>query len=342
MLCVGCPTEMFHTIADADRNNGILLVDLLNEPQGAIFEARHMEMILETDQRFCIDERGNRVTCRNAKQDASLERNAYPTKRFEVSNETVEDTWTGLSWFKNANLPGFPLTWNESKEFVREINRSETAALKKWRLPSRTELFSLVSHQQINPSLPEAHPFENVFNGYYWTQTECARLSNQAWYIHLGGGRVQRGMKHGSYMVWPVAGPKMEIKHTDNRFEKNGNFIFDTITKKIWLSVKEISQGTVNWREANRFIDSINCDKRAGFADWRLPKIRELESLIEPSRHSPAFAENFLLDSVQDGYWSSTTSIYEANYAWVLYTRDGAIGVGYKPKADFFLLPVRG
>jgi hypothetical protein len=29
----------------------------------------------------------------------------------------------------------------------------------------------------------------------------CARLPNQAWYIHLGGARVFKGMKHGSYMV---------------------------------------------------------------------------------------------------------------------------------------------
>ena len=56
----------------------------------------------------------------------------------------------------------------------------------------------------INPSLPTGAPFENVFAGYYWTATTCSRFKNQAWYIHLGGGRIYRGMKYGSYMVWPV------------------------------------------------------------------------------------------------------------------------------------------
>jgi len=48
------------------------------------------------------------------------------------------------------------------------------------------------------------HPFTNIFTGYYWTSSSCARLPNQAWYIHLGGARVFKGMKYGSYMVWPV------------------------------------------------------------------------------------------------------------------------------------------
>lgn len=35
-------------------------------------------------------------------------------------------------------------------------------------------------------------------------------------------------------------------------------------------------------------------------------------------------------------YWSSTTSMYESRYAWVLYMRDGAVGVGFKPLSEFF------
>jgi hypothetical protein len=42
-----------------------------------------------------------------------------------------------------------------------------------------------------------------------------------------------------------------------------------------------------------------------------------------------------------EGYWSSTTSVYEPSYAWVLYSLDGAVGVGYKAKPDFYALQVR-
>jgi hypothetical protein len=44
---------------------------------------------------------------------------------------------------------------------------------------------------------------------------------------------------------------------------------------------------------------------------------------------------------IADGYWSSTTSVYEPSYAWVLYTVDGAVGVGYKAKPDFCAWAVR-
>jgi hypothetical protein len=82
--------------------------------------------------------------------------------------------------------------------------------------------------------------------------------------------------------------------------------------------------------------------KSAGMhTDWRLPNIRELESLVDINSHSPAMPPNHPFARIADGYWSSTTSIYEPSYAWVLYSLDGAIGVGYKAKTDFYAWAVR-
>ena len=57
--------------------------------------------------------------------------------------------------------------------------------------------------------------------------------------------------------------------------------------------------------------------------------------------HSPALPPDHPFDGVADGYWSSTTSVYEPRYAWVFYTRDGAVGVGFKAKPDFQAWAVR-
>ena len=121
-------------------------------------------------------------------------------KRFQAMTGTVLDSLTGLTWCRNANPADFPLDWQAAHDFIDELNGERAFGHSGWRLPSRRELFTLISHEVVNPALPNDHPFENVFPGYYWTRTESARLLNQAWYVHLGGGKVYRGMKHGSYI----------------------------------------------------------------------------------------------------------------------------------------------
>ncbi|MCO6414001.1 MAG: DUF1566 domain-containing protein [Thiogranum sp.] len=44
---------------------------------------------------------------------------------------------------------------------------------------------------------------------------------------------------------------------------------------------------------------------------------------------------------VRDGYWSSTTSAFEPDWAWALYLDKGACGVGQKSGRHFHVWPVR-
>jgi hypothetical protein len=101
--------------------------------------------------------------------------------RFLSKNETVIDGQTGLMWTKNASFFDFPLSWGEALHAIKELNNSGLYGYDNWKLPNRKELFSLVSHDAINPSLPVGHPFTNVFDGYYWTSSTCTRLPDQAW-----------------------------------------------------------------------------------------------------------------------------------------------------------------
>ena len=300
------------------------------------------ERLLYTDQTSCFDEAGNEVDCLGSGQDgADGPDTRTDGDRFKVFDAVVEDTWTGLVWHRNANFAEFPLTWKEAFGYVKEMNRCEHSGRSDWRLPTREDLFSLISHQTINPCLPDSHPFQNVFEGYYWTRTECARLPNQAWYIHMGGARIYRGMKHGSYMVWPVAGDKRVSGQIKDRFVAQEYLFCDRLTQRSWLNDTWLGRGAVTWQQALEQIKKINDEKVAGHRDWRLPNIRELESLVDVSLHSPALAAGHLLNRVHEGYWSATTSLYEPRYAWVLYSKDGAIGVGYKPQQDFYLLAIR-
>jgi hypothetical protein len=44
---------------------------------------------------------------------------------------------------------------------------------------------------------------------------------------------------------------------------------------------------------------------------------------------------------MQDVYWSSTTSLFEPDWAWALYLNKGAVGVGQKAQAHFHVWAVR-
>ena len=297
--------------------------------------------------------------------------------RFLLENEAVTDRQTGLMWIKNASLLDLPLSWGEALHTIKELNKSDLYGYHNWKIPNRKELFSLMSHDTINPSLPIGNPFTNVFNGYYWTSSTCARLPNQAWYIHLGGARVFKGMKHGSYMVWPVrtvethnksklfqTGQKIcfdesgmiidchdtgqdgeiqaGLKFTKARFTGSKQTIYDNVTDLTWLRDANAHKEMMDWNSAFDLISEMNSGMAYGHNDWRVPKIIELESLVDIGQHSPALPDDHSFNDVQEFYWSSTTSRYDMNYAWVLYMVDGAVGVGHKPLSEFYLWPVRG
>ena len=298
-------------------------------------------------------------------------------KRFKADKHTVVDTSTGLMWVKNAGLMAFPLTWQEALDGVKELNKSGYNGFKDWKLPNRRELFSLMSHEKINPSLPEDHPFDNVFAGYYWTSTTCARLPDQAWYLHLGGAKVYRGMKHGSYLVWPVRvygsaespilptlqkfcydenGKMIDCRNSGQdgefqtgfkmtpapRFEVLDEVIKDRVTGLSWTRQANSTEVPLDWESAFEVASQMNDQKRHGYRDWRVPTVRELEGLTDMDRHSPSLPQNHPFSDVQEFYWSATTSMYNPDYAWVLYMKDGAIGVGHKRLPEFYLWLVRG
>jgi len=319
-----------------------------------------MEGVIRTDQIRCYNEDGNPMDCAGSGQDGEMRFGVkWPSPRFEAHRDVVIDRLSGLMWTRDAEVGQFPQTWSEAHEFIEGMNREKALGYRDWRLPERRELFSLVSHDRIDPAVPAGAPFENVFSGYYWTATTCSRLNDQAWYIHLGGGRLQRGMKHGSYMVWPVRRQSKEnapaaaagCRRQDAsegrsgpapRYAAAADTIYDRRTGLEWAKNEISAAGPLTWNDALDFAAGMHCGNARGHTGWRLPNIRELESLIDIRRHTPALAEGYPFDRVPEGCWSSTTSVYEPRYAWVVYMQDGTVGVGYKRHPEFHAWAVRG
>ncbi len=97
------------------------------------------------------------------------------------------------------------------------------------------------------------------------------------------------------------------------RFAANGDgTVTDTCTGLVWEQRLGRSSA-MTWKEALRYCADLEL---GGHDDWRLPNVRELQSLADYGRHSPAFDSVF--DPVLTRYWSSTTDVHDPLHAWVM------------------------
>jgi hypothetical protein len=321
---------------------------------------------LNTGQRSCHADDGRQVPCEGSGQDASFGVGAFcPQPRFDSRGDQVLDRLTGLTWCRSASLAEFPLTWQESLDFVATMNREQRFGQRDWRLPNRRELRSLLSLQTKLPALPERHPFLDVFNGWYWTATTAAISPAHAWYISLDGGRMFYGGKDQSFMLWPVRGEGLnvipltgqslcfdaagkvipcagsgqdgELRYgapwPDPRFEIVAAGVLDRLTGLLWRRRANLTAQPAVWREALVAVAALNREEAA--VAWRLPTINELEVLVDCAAHSPALPSRHPFTDLQEVYWSSTTSLFEPDWAWALYLEKGATGVGQKRFAQF-------
>jgi len=131
---------------------------------------------------------------------------AWPTTRFTVQDNTncVRDNLTGLIWARNANLNSTN-TWSNQIEFCESLDYGGQTD---WRLPNRSELFSLLNVGGFVPTLPAGHPFANVQANFYWASSSFNANSLKAWVIGLDYGAVEYVFKTiSTYCAWPVRGP---------------------------------------------------------------------------------------------------------------------------------------
>jgi hypothetical protein len=329
--------------------------------------ARH---ILATGLSRCYDEDGRLIECRGTGQDGECLRGmGWPEERFALlSDHLVRDLATQLIWTRISCQTEYPVRWLEGLEFVEQMNRDATYGRSDWRLPNRRELRSLIDHSRKKPALTKGHPFQNLFLGWFWTSTTAAIAPSYAWYVHLEGGRMFFGEKKGFFWVWPVCGSSdllaatgaklcydeqgEEISCSGNR--QDGSLlmgapwprprfipyrlgVLDRLTGLTWHTRAVLGDKRTTWNESLATVTSFAEETSL---PWRMPTINEMESLVDASAHSPALSPGHPFTDPQQAYWSSTTSGFETDWAYVLYLHKGAVGVGYKKNRDFALWPV--
>lgn len=127
------------------------------------------------------------------------------------------------------------------------------------------------------------------------------------------------------------------------RFTDHGNTVTDNLTGLMWAKNANLPGGYRTWEGAIDYCNGMNAGAGTyGYTDWRLPNVREMQSLINYARSNPALPAVHPFTGVQSAiYWSSSTSADHTGHAWYVSLYYGSVNRDFKTHAHY-VWPVRG
>jgi len=255
---------------------------------------------------------------------------------------TVSDLNTGLMWVKAR---GATATWATAYTGAAS---SKVGGYSDWRMPTIKELYSLAQFSGAQgPSMTSTAgyiPF--IDTGYFdfvygpgtsSTITGERIIDSQDWSANVYVGKamtnqtVAFGYNFGDGRIkgYPVTATKYvryvrgNIGYGINSYRDNGDgTVTDNATRLMWTQAD--SSTGMNWQAALAWAQEKNTQNYLGHNDWRLPNVKELQSIVDYSRapdagdtakQGPAIDPIFSCTSITNEggvkdypfYWSSTS-----------------------------------
>ena len=233
-------------------------------------------------------------------------------------NGTITDTITGLMW---QQTDGGEMTIENATAYCDTLN---LAGFNNWRLPTALEAFSILNLQYANPALNTA-VFTNSLAEYWWTSNRQANDNSKVWATNAGGGI---GNHPKSETISAGGNKKFHVRAVrdinlpeiiPSRFTDNNNgTITDNLTNLVWQ--KSPTSDSLTWEQALMYADTLTI---AGLNQWRLPNIKELQSINDESLINPSLNTIYFSVNSADKYWSSTSLPNQTAKAWYLNTQFG-------------------
>ncbi len=168
----------------------------------------------------CYDWRENIIPCDFKRPYAELLLDkSIPASRFiDNKDGTVTDSLTKLIWLKNPNCLGM-IDWRSALQATKGLKDgdcganpapalSDGSSAGDWRLPTMSELCTLIDFSRRGPALPKGHVFLDIPPGYHWSATTLDAHSEMAWIVYFESGTTcYEDIKNRAGHVWPVRGP---------------------------------------------------------------------------------------------------------------------------------------
>jgi len=200
-----------------------------------------------------------------------------PPSYTDNGDGTITDKVTGLMWQKVDNGES---TWDNAMARAGSVT---TGGYGDWRLPTPIELFSILNFNNGNPAAVNTTFFPSNPAGaaeYWWSTDFYGADATKVWCVNSGGGmgpkpRAETVSAGGTlrYHARYVRGAKPTNGHN---YQNNlDGTITDLDTGLMWT---QVPSSAVTWQGALAYAETLAL---AGFTDWRLPNIKELQSLTD-------------------------------------------------------------
>lgn len=252
-------------------------------------------------------------------------------------NLTITDNVTGLMWQKNM---GTKITYSNA---VIKADTMTLGGYTDWRVPTIKELFSLalytgrvqgitvitkfIDTTYFDQPIGDTTIGEREIDAQTWSATHYKGLTmngdSTLFGVNFVDGRIKGYPKYqpGSGNTIPKSMYFRMVRgnatYGINDFVNNNDgTISDSATGLMW---QQADDGiTRDWQNALSYAENLSL---AGYSDWRLPNIKELNSIVDYNRspsstNSPAINPMFSTSTINDPegnpghypyFWSSTT-----------------------------------
>ena len=240
-------------------------------------------------------------------------------------------SWYDSNPATNGGFSGTPVDSTDTEDFIKALNDAHYGGYSDWRLPTVKELGDVVKYTKQGLYIDTEY-FPETQNHFYWSSTTNADLTTSAWCANFVQGKGYDNYKNvSSIYVRAVRGEQSQSAYVDN----GDGTVTDTSTSLMWQKATSYTY----WEQALSYCENLSL---AGYNDWRLPTIKELQSLVDYSRVHPAINTTFFPDTISSVYWSSTSSEDYPYSAWEIDFSGGYVWITQKDHIAFYVRAVRG
>lgn len=240
-------------------------------------------------------------------QDASY---AVNPLTYAIDGAVVTDLVTGLDWQRESPTQTFD--WWDARAYCADLALGDHAD---WRLPSRIELVSTLDFGRRDP-VADPDAFPNTPSDFFWTSSPVPFLSF-AYGVRFELGFIYDHDPHSTGRVRCVRG---DYAAPAERFaiDAGAGTVRDHGTGLEWE--RDTLDEPLGWLDALAHCEAL---ERAGHDDWRLPTLKETQTLIDERRLQPSIDIAAFPDTPSEWYWSSTPIATHPDQAWATSTTDG-------------------